>query len=76
MSTQVINTRYEIFETAPGADTAPFVVSKARDLEEGRVVTLQMLPVEALGTPARRQEFQGGGSRGAGVRPRRYLPHL
>ena len=59
MSTQVINTRYEILEAAPGADVPPFLVSKARDREEGRVVGLQVLPAEALGGgPARRQEFQ------------------
>lgn len=56
MSTQVISTRYEILETMPAADVAPFVVSKARDREEGRVVALQVLPAEVLGiTPARRQ---------------------
>lgn len=58
MSTQVINTRYEIFETTPLSETSPFVLSKARDLEEGRVVTLQVLPSEALGTnPEARQEL-------------------
>lgn len=59
MSTQVINTRYEILETAAAGDTPPFVLSKARDREEGRVVTLQVLPAEVLGTSqARRQDFQ------------------
>ena len=59
MSTQVINTRYEILETAAARDTPPFVLSKARDREEGRVVTLQVLPAEVLGTSqALRQEFQ------------------
>ena len=59
MSTQVINTRYEILETAAAGDAPPFVLSKARDREEGRVVTLQALPAEVLGTSqAERQEFQ------------------
>ena len=70
MAASVINTRYEIFETAPGTETAPFVVSKARDLEEGRVVTLQVLPASALGMgQALRQEFQ------AAVREAQQLEH-
>lgn len=44
MAAQVVNTRYEIIETTPEADTAPFVVSKARDLTEDRIVSLQTLP--------------------------------
>ena len=70
MSTQVISTRYEILETAPGADVPPFVLSKARDREEGRVVGLQVLPAEALGGNAgRRSEFQ------AAVREAQRLDH-
>ncbi len=49
MSSQAISQRYEILETAPGADTPPFLVSKARDLEEGRVVSLLVLPADTLG---------------------------
>lgn len=44
MSAQLINTRYEIIEIIPHADTSPFEVSKARDVIEDRVVTLQLLP--------------------------------
>jgi len=44
LAAPLINTRYEIIETVPHEDTSPFVVSKARDVTEGRVVTLQVLP--------------------------------
>jgi len=44
LAAPLINTRYEIIETAPSEDASPFVVSKARDVTEGRVVTLQVLP--------------------------------
>jgi hypothetical protein len=43
LPTQVINTRYEVIETEPPADGSAFVVSKARDVVEGRVVALQVL---------------------------------
>ena len=56
MSSQAISPRYEILETAPSADTPPFLVSKARDLEEGRVVCLLVLPAEILG--AAQADFQ------------------
>ncbi len=64
MATEVINTRYEILESAPEA-SSPFVVSKARDREQDRVVTLQTLPrpeasiaqaVQAAATEAMRLE--------------------
>ncbi len=44
---ETINTRYEIIETLPAPDAAPFQVSKARDITEGRVVSLSVLPVDA-----------------------------
>ncbi len=69
MSTQVISARYEILETAPGADVPPFVLSKARDREEGRVVGLQVLPSEVL-DQGRRAEFQ------AAVREAQRLDHV
>lgn len=47
MAAPLINTRYEIIETVPHGDTSPFAVSKARDVTEGRVVTLQVLPSTA-----------------------------
>lgn len=56
MSSQAISQRYEILETTPGADTPPFLVSKARDKEEGRVVALLVLPADALG--AAQSQFQ------------------
>ena len=50
MSSLEISQRYETLETAPNANTPPFLVSKARDKEEGRVVSLLVLPVETLGS--------------------------
>lgn len=47
MAAPLINTRYEILETVPLEGASPFVVSKARDVTEGRVVTLQVLPSTA-----------------------------
>jgi len=44
LAAPLINTRYEIIETVPHEGISPFVVSKARDVTEGRVVTLQVLP--------------------------------
>lgn len=49
MPTEVINTRYEIIETEPRSEGSPFVLSKARDVVEGRVVALQMLPADGFG---------------------------
>ncbi len=48
MPTEVINTRYEVIETEPRSDGSPFVISKARDVVEGRVVALQVLPADSL----------------------------
>jgi hypothetical protein len=46
LPTQVINTRYEIIETESHPEASPFIVSKARDVVAGRVVTLQVLPLD------------------------------
>ncbi len=51
MAAPLINTRYEILETVPSEDASSFVVSKARDVTEGRVVTLQVLPVDGHRRP-------------------------
>ena len=59
MSAPVINPRYEILETTPGPETPPYQFAKARDLEEGRVVTLQIIPAEIFGSDsARIRAFQ------------------
>ena len=44
LAAETLNTRYEVIETVPEADTLPFTVAKARDTAEGRIVTLQTLP--------------------------------
>lgn len=60
MPTEVINTRYEIIEAEPRAQSSPFVVSKARDAVEGRVVSLQVLPADRLaGDRSRRDALRG-----------------
>ena len=48
MPSQVINTRYEIIETEASSPASTFVTSKARDNVEGRVVSLQVLPLDKL----------------------------
>lgn len=58
MPTQVINTRYEIIETESQPESAPFIISKARDTVEGRVVALQVLPKDQIaGGSAEREEL-------------------
>ena len=62
------NARYEVIETAPGSGHPPFTVAKARDIAEGRIVTLQMLPPGApRGAPVRvppsRRRAAGGAAR-------------
>ena len=52
MAAPLINPRYEVLETLPPDDVSPFVISKARDVTEGRVVTLQVLPASANPAPA------------------------
>lgn len=70
MSAPVINPRYEVLDSAAGPDTPPYLFAKARDREEGRVVTLQMLPAALLDSdPARVREFQ------VAVREARTLDH-
>ena len=56
MSNQAASERYEILETSAGSEMPPFLVSKARDKEEGRVVALLTLPADMLG--AALPEFQ------------------
>jgi len=56
LSTQAISSRYEVLETAAGMDSPPFVVVKARDKEEGRVVALLVLTAEI--TRAEQSRFQ------------------
>lgn len=59
MSTQAVNSRYEILEATPGPDTPPYEFVKARDREAGRVVALQVVPATVFGTNAvLREEFQ------------------
>ncbi|MDQ2800958.1 MAG: protein kinase, partial [Armatimonadota bacterium] len=70
MSAPVINPRYEILDSAAGPDTPPYSFAKARDREEGRVVTLQMIPAALLDLdPVRVREFQ------AAVQEARTLDH-
>ena len=54
MPTQVINTRYELIETEAHPEASPFVVAKARDVVEGRVVSLQILPIGRSGGASER----------------------
>ena len=56
LSHQAASERYEILETSAGAEMPPFLVSKARDKEEGRVVALLTLPADLLG--AAQSQFQ------------------
>ena len=59
MSTLAINPRYEILEATPGPDTPPYEFVKARDLDAGRMVALQIVPASVFGTgSAMREEFQ------------------
>ena len=58
MAAETLNTRYEIIEAVPEADTLPFTVAKARDTTEDRVVTLQTLPAPRItGGPTQRAAF-------------------
>lgn len=68
MPTQVINTRYEIIETESGTESAPFVISKARDVVEGRVVALQVLSADQItGGAEERGELRAAIVEGAGL---------
>ena len=59
MSTLAVNPRYEILEATPGPDTPPYEFVKARDLDAGRVVALQVVPAGVFGTnEVARGEFQ------------------
>ena len=70
MSAPVINPRYEVLDSAAGPETPPYLFAKARDREEGRVVTLQVVPANLLDSdPARIREFQ------AAVREAHTLDH-
>lgn len=44
MAVEVINTRYEVLETFRSPDSSPYIVYKARDVQEGRIVTLKVVP--------------------------------
>jgi len=60
LSTLAINPRYEILEATPGPDTPPYEFIKARDLDAGRVVALQIVPAGVFGSGTLgREEFQG-----------------
>lgn len=48
MSALAINPRYELLEEASGPETPPYRFSKARDREEGRVVSVQIVPAGLL----------------------------
>jgi len=59
LSAPTIDPRYELLDNAAGPDTPPYAFSKARDREEGRVVTLQVVPADVFGADrAARQRFQ------------------
>ena len=66
MAAETLNTRYEIIEAVPEADTLPFTVAKARDTAEDRIVTLQTLPAARIGgTPRPRAAFQAAAQQAA-----------
>jgi len=48
LSALAINPRYELLEEASGPETPPYRFSKARDREEGRVVSVQIIPAGLL----------------------------
>ena len=52
MSALAINPRYELLEEASGSETPPYRFSKARDREEGRVVSVQIVPPGLLNADA------------------------
>lgn len=59
-----------MLDSAAGPETPPYSFAKARDREEGRVVTLQMVPAALLASnPVRMREFQ------AAVQEARTLDH-
>ena len=68
MSALAINPRYELLEEASGPETPPYRFSKARDREEGRVVSVQIVPAGLLDADAQ-AEF------GAAVREAQTLDH-
>ncbi len=68
MSALAINPRYELLEEASGPETPPYRFSKARDREEGRVVSVQIVPAGLL--PAAAQA-----NFGAAVREAQALDH-
>jgi len=68
LSVLAINPRYELLEEASGPDTPPYRFSKARDREEGRVVSVQVVPAGLL-TAAALADFE------AAVREAQALDH-
>ena len=68
MSALAINPRYELLEEASGPETPPYRFSKARDREEGRVVSVQIVPAGLLNAAAQ-TDF------GAAVREAQTLDH-
>ncbi len=68
MSALAINPRYELLEEASGPETPPYRFSKARDREEGRVVSVQVVPAGLLNAGAQ-ADF------GAAVREAQALDH-
>lgn len=68
MSALAINPRYELLEEASGPETPPYRFSKARDREEGRVVSVQIVPAGLLSAAAQ-ADF------GTAVREAQVLDH-
>lgn len=44
MAVEVINTRYEVLESISASDIGPYTLYKARDVQEGRLVALKVVP--------------------------------
>jgi beta-lactam-binding protein with PASTA domain len=57
LAAETLNTRYEILETAPDADTLPFTISRAQDVMEERIVSLVTLPGRRIAVPAKKPAF-------------------